>query len=445
MQFSGILRSLTNARVSGTCRYAAHSASTLIAVRNNSTYEVVVAGGGSGGISVGCRLSDKLGAGNVAIIEPNDTHYYQPLWTLVGGGAKSLSSSAKAMKDVMPPKATWIKNEVKEIDPETNSVTLENGEKVFYKYLVVALGIKVKFEDIKGLPEAFSTPGVCSNYSPKTVEKTFNALQDFKEGNAIFTFPKPPLKCPGAPQKIMYLADSYFRKHGKRQNANIMFNTSGPAIFAVKKYAEALMKVVEEKDITLNFGLNLVEVKPDTKEAVFEKMSSPEETVSYNYEMLHVSPPCGPLDVVKSSKIADAAGFVDVNKETMQHVKYPNVFSLGDCSNIPTSKTAAAIACQNAILSKNLLAVRAGGKAIPSYEGYTSCPLITGYNSCILAEFDFDLQPLETFPINQGKPRWSMYYMKADVMRMIYWQMLLKGRWSGPKTFRKIMHLGMSR
>nr|XP_002129153.1 sulfide:quinone oxidoreductase, mitochondrial [Ciona intestinalis] len=417
----------------------------VFACRGNASYEVLVAGGGTGGISSGARLANKLGKGKVAIVEPADNHYYQPLWTLVGAGAKPMSSSQKSMKDVIPPKATWIKDSIQQFDPENNQVILGNGEKVSYKYLVVALGIKLQFDRIKGLPEAFDTPGVCSNYSAQTVGKTLEALQDFTEGNAIFTFPTPPLKCPGAPQKIMYLADEYLRKHGKRDKATVMFNSAGPSIFAVKKYAESLSKVVASKDIVTNFGLNLVEVKPETKEAIFQKVANPEELVTYKYEMLHVSPPMSPHEVVKTSGLADAAGFVEVNKETMQHVRYPNVFSLGDCSSVPTSKTAAAVASQNAILSKNLLSVMSGGQCTPLYDGYTSCPLITGYSKCILAEFDFDLAPLETFPLDQGKQRRSMYHMKADVMPAIYWDMMLKGRWSGPKQFRKAMHLGMSR
>jgi len=413
--------------------------------RHQSCFEVVIAGGGSGGISVAARLARKLGKNKVAVIEPADKHYYQPIWTLVGAGAKSLSTSGRGMKDVMPNGVTWIQNKVSSFDPKNNSVSLDNSEQITYKYLVVALGIKLRFDKIKGLPEAFSTPGVCSNYSVDTVESTFKSLQNFQEGNAIFTFPPPPLKCPGAPQKIMYLADEYFRKTGKREKANIMFNSAGPSIFAVQKYAKSLLKVVERKNITLNFGQQLIEVKPDCQEAVFQQGSDPDDLITYPYQMLHITPPMSPHDCLKDSELTDASGFVDVNKHTTQHKTFKNVFSLGDCSNIPTSKTAAAIASQNAVLVENMLKERSGGKVEEKYDGYTSCPLITGYKSCILAEFDFDLSPLETFPINQGKERRSMYHLKADMMPFIYWNQMLKGRWSGPKVYRKMMHLGLSK
>jgi len=194
-----------------------------------------------------------------------------------------------------------------------------------------------------------------------------------------------------------------------------------------------------------NFGTKLVEVKPEEKIAVFEKVASPGELVEYPYEMIHVSPPMSTSSVIKESKLADAAGFVDVDKTTTQHNTYKNVFSLGDCSSIPTSKTAAAVASQNKILSENLLRVRNGDEALSKYDGYTSCPLITGYNSCILAEFDFDLSPLETFPFDQGKERRSMYHAKADMMPKVYWDYMLKGKWGGPKPVRKLFSLGMSK
>lgn len=418
---------------------------TTTTIREKScSYEVVVAGGGSGGISTAARLTKQLGKGIVAVVEPADNHYYQPIWTLVGAGAKSLESSGRPMKEVIPPDATWIKNRVTAFDPDENRVILDNGDEVNYKYLVVALGIELRFDKIKGLPEAFETAGVCSNYSPHTVGKTYEALKNFKEGNAIFTFPPPPLKCPGAPQKIMYLADEYFNKHGKRDKATMMFNSAGPSIFAVKKYADELTKVIAQRNLKTNFQSNLVEVKPDSKEAVFKKLDT-NETVTYQYEMLHVTPPMSPHDCVRESPLADENGFVMVDKTTTRHARYANVFSLGDCSSIPTSKTAAAVASQNAILSKNIMNVMNGRPVEPLYDGYTSCPLITGYKSCILAEFDFDLAPLETFPVDQSKERRSMFHMKADVMPIIYWNFMLKGKWAGPKAYRKMLHLGMSK
>ncbi|XP_040979641.1 sulfide:quinone oxidoreductase, mitochondrial isoform X2 [Aquila chrysaetos chrysaetos] len=388
-------------------------------------YEVLVLGGGTGGITMSARMKRKVGAGNVAVVEPSKTHYYQPLWTLVGGGAKQLATSARPTGSVMPKGVEWIKSRVTALDPDKNCIWLENDIK------------------IKGLPEGFHHPKIGSNYSVHTVEKTWKALQDFKEGNAIFTFPNTPVKCAGAPQKIMYLSEAYWRKTGKRSKANIMFNTSLGVIFGVKKYADALLEIIKERNITVNYKRNLVEVRADKQEAVFENLDKPGVTEVHQYEMLHVTPPMGPPDVLINSPVSDEMGWVDVDKETLQHKKYPNVFGIGDCTNLPTSKTAAAIAAQSGVLDKTISLVMKNQLPTKKYDGYTSCPLVTGYNKVILAEFDYNAQPLETFPIDQSKERITMYHMKADMMPFLYWNALLKGYWGGPAPVRKLMHLGL--
>ncbi|KAG8440527.1 hypothetical protein GDO86_006321 [Hymenochirus boettgeri] len=317
-------------------------------------YDVVVLGGGAGGIAMSARMKRKVGSGNVAVIEPSETHYYQPMWTLVGGGAKKLASSARSTASIIPSGVKWIKSEVKGFDPDKNCIRIDDDKEISYKYLIVALGLKLQFEKVKGLPEGFNYPKIGSNYSVKTVEKTWKALHDFKKGNAIFTFPNTPVKCAGAPQKIMYLSEEYLRKTGKRSDANIIFNTSLGVIFGVKKYADALLEIIKQRNIQVNYRHSLIEVRPDRQEAVFENLDKPGETKVFQYEMLHVTPPMGPPDVLVNSPVADAAGWLDVSKDTLQHTKYPNIFGIGDCTNLPTSKTAAAIAAQSAVLDRTI-------------------------------------------------------------------------------------------
>ncbi|XP_064169343.1 sulfide:quinone oxidoreductase, mitochondrial isoform X2 [Anguilla rostrata] len=406
-------------------------------------YKVLVLGGGSGGITMSARMKRKVGAENVAVVEPSESHYYQPIWTLVGAGAKTVKSSRRPTASVVPSGVKWIKSSVQEVNPDKNTVRTADGQEISYQFLIVALGLQLHYEKIKGFPEAFEHPKIGSNYSVETVEKTWKALQDFKEGNAIFTFPNTPVKCAGAPQKIMYLSDAYFRKTGKRPRANILYNTSLPVIFGVKKYADALWKLVKSRDLNVNLRHNLIEVRPEKREAVFEKLDSPGETVAYEYEMLHVTPPMGPPEVLKGSLVSDADGWVDIDKNTLQHKTYPNVFGIGDCTNLPTSKTAAAVAAQSAILDRTISKVMKKEKPDRKYDGYTSCPLVTSYKTVILAEFDYNGEPLETFPVDQSKESRIMYHMKADLMPHLYWHGLLRGLWGGPGPYRKIMHLGM--
>ncbi|CAL1271672.1 unnamed protein product [Larinioides sclopetarius] len=419
---------------------------SLSHIKLKESCKILIAGGGTGGITMAAKML-RLGEKDVTVIEPSEKHYYQPLWTLVGGHKKSLQSSCVPTSSVIPKGVNWVKDKVIAFDPSSNAVHTEKNGKIQYDYLIVALGIKLAYEKIKGLPEAFNTKGVCSNYSSQYVEKTAKAMEDFQEGNAIFTQPLNPIKCAGAPQKIMYLAEEYFTKTGKRNKANIIFNTALPVIFSCKKYADALEQVAKQKDISVNYCHNLVEIKPESKEAVFQKLGAEGSsgTEILKYEMLHITPPMVPPPSIRESALADGSGFMDVNKNTLQSTKFDNIFGLGDCTNIPTSKTMAAVASQSGVMAQNLKLAMKGKILTQGYYGYTSCPLVTGYNKGILAEFNYELLPEESLPIDQGKERVLFYYVKKDILPILYWKFMLKGRWSGPKFIRKLLHLGISK
>lgn len=391
-------------------------------------YQIVIVGGGTAGITVASRLLRKNQSlkGKIAIIDPAEYHYYQPLWTLVGAGASSLKSSRKDMKSVIPEGVQWIKNAVSSFQPENNSIILGDNSVVSYEFLVVAPGLQINWSSIKGLKENIGKNGVCSNYSPDYVRETWRQISKFKQGNAIFTHPNTPIKCGGAPMKIMYLAEDYFRKHNIRSNANVIYKTPKDALFDVGKYNKELEKIVEERDIIVDYNYNLVEIDGDKKEATFEHIKT-NDRKTIDYEMLHVTPPMGPLRVLKESTLSDSDGWIDVNPTTLQHKSYSNIFALGDASNVPTSKTGAAIRKQAPIVVNNLLQVMDNEMLTHHYDGYTSCPIVTGYNKLILAEFDYNKKPKETFPFNQAKERRSMYIFKKDLLPKMYWYGMLKG------------------
>ncbi|MBM4255527.1 MAG: NAD(P)/FAD-dependent oxidoreductase [Deltaproteobacteria bacterium] len=390
-------------------------------------YRIVVVGGGTAGITIAARLAHKVPPSEIAIIEPSDKHYYQPLWTLVGGGVFPKQQSEHDERALIPPGTTWLRDAVTEFSPDTNTILTREGKRVHYDSLIVAPGLQLDWDKVKGLKESLGRDGVCSNYSYDTVDKTWEFIRACRSGNAIFTQPSPPIKCAGAPQKIMYLADDTFRKNGVRQQTNVIFTSAAAAIFAVKKYAQALDTIVARRQIDARFQHNLVEVRSASKEAVFQRLDTKEEVV-LPYNLLHVTPPMSAPDFIKRSPLANETGWVDVDKQTLQHVRYPNIFSLGDASSLPTSKTGAAIRKQAPILVQNLLAARQGKSLTARYDGYTSCPLVTGYGKLILAEFDYDLKPQETFPFDQGQERYSMYLLKAYGLPALYWHGMVKGR-----------------
>ncbi len=390
-------------------------------------HEVLIIGGGSGGLSVAARLLNQPDAPQVTILEPAEHHYYQPLWTLVGGGVFPREASARPMASVMPRGATWLRERVESFAPETHEVVLAGGRRLAYRYLVVAPGIQLNWGDVEGLPEALGHGGVCSNYSYETVPYTWEAIQSLREGNAVFTFPATPIKCAGAPQKIMYLAEEALRRRGVRSQVRITYASATPGIFGVPKYAAALSQIVAARDIHTEFRKNLVALRPASKEAVFRDVADGSELLM-SYDMIHVTPPQGAPSFVASSPLADGAGWVEVDQYTLQHVRYPDVFSLGDASSLPCSKTGAAIRKQAPILVQNLLGHRAGRTLDGRYDGYASCPLVTGYGKVILAEFGYGGKILESFPFDQARERYSMYALKAHGLPSLYWNGMLQGR-----------------
>jgi sulfide:quinone oxidoreductase len=268
---------------------------------------------------------------------------------------------------------------------------------------------------------------VGSNYSFDTVDLTWKAIREFQGGTALFTNPSGAVKCGGAPQKIMYLADDHFRKNGVRQKSQVIFASALPNLFAVERYRPTLEQVAARREIACRFRLELVEIRPATREAVFRNLDTQEQTVIH-YDLLHVTPPMGPPEFIAKSPLADAHGWLDVDAKTLQHTKFANVFGLGDCANLPTSKTGAAIRKQAPVVVANLRAARAG-KPLPSqYDGYTSCPVVTGIGKLVLAEFDYHKQPQETFPVDQSQERWSMWLLKRYLLPVMYWNGMLKGR-----------------
>jgi sulfide:quinone oxidoreductase len=394
-----------------------------------ASYDILIIGGGTGGISVAARLrlDARTACLSIGLIEPSTVHFYQPLWTLVGGGVVDKAASARPMADFIPDAVDWVQDRVAEVDPVAKLVHTEGGRRIAYGHLVVAAGIQLDWNKISGLLGHLGEGGIVSNYSEPHVPKTWEAIRTFTGGNAIFTFPSTPIKCAGAPQKIMYLADDALRRQGVRERSKVIFASAGAAIFGVKHYAVPLNKIVARKQIDTHFRHDLVAVRPQSREAVFRNLDQGTELV-LNYNLLHVVPPMSGPNFLKAGPLVNAGGWVEVDKHTLQHTRYPEVWSLGDCSSLPTSKTGAAIRKEAPVLVENMLAVREGKAPTASYDGYASCPLVTGYGKLILAEFDYDGKPAESFPFDQRQERYSMWVMKVHALPELYWNGMLRGR-----------------
>ncbi len=391
-------------------------------------HQIVIVGGGNAGISIAAQLLRKDSSLDIAIVDGAKKHYYQPAWTLVGGGEFDIQDTERDEASVIPSGATWIQQMVAGFKPEENKITLADGTDLGYDYLIAAPGIQLNWGEIKGLKENLGKNGVCSNYSFATAPYTWECIQKTIGGKAIFTNPHTPIKCGGAPQKIMYLAADYFKKLGI--DSQVEFWSGGTRVFGVEKYENTLKKVIARYGIQTQFFVKLDEIDGPNKKAKFVGIGESNKDQEYwvEYDMIHVTPPQSAPDFMKTSPLANAAGWLDVEKHTLQHIKFNNIFGCGDAANLPASRTGAAIRKQAPVLVSNLLAVMKGKSMTASYDGYSSCPIITGYDKLVLAEFDYNNKPVETFPFDQSKERWSMYQMKKYLLPYLYWNQILPGK-----------------
>ena len=267
-------------------------------------HQVLIVGGGAAGITVAARLKRFRPSLEVAILEPSSDHYYQPGWTLVGGGLFTLEQTRRNEASLIPEGVSWIREGAAGFDPAANTVTTTGGQTLSYDALVVATGMKLCWEAIKGLPEALGQGGVCSNYAKEFAAYTWECIQHFQGGNAVFTCPPMPIKCPGAPQKIAYLADDAIKRDpAVAAKSKVIYATATPGIFGVPTYAAPLREVVARKGIDARYNHVLTEVRAASKEAVFKVSKEGEEPREevIPYALLHVTPPMAAPDVVAQS------------------------------------------------------------------------------------------------------------------------------------------------
>ncbi|MCL7408234.1 bifunctional protein tyrosine phosphatase family protein/NAD(P)/FAD-dependent oxidoreductase [Marivivens donghaensis] len=399
----------------------------------DASFDVVIVGGGAGGIAVASSLKARKPDLDIAVIDPADIHYYQPGWTMVGAGVFHPQETAKTMGSLIPKGVHWIKSAVAAFEPKDNAIILDGCRVVGYKRLIVAPGIKLDWNRIEGLVDTLGKNGVTSNYRYDLAPYTWKLVQELKEGKALFTQPPMPIKCAGAPQKAMYLSGDHWFKNGALKNIDIQFMNAGGVLFGVKDYVPALEKYVEKYDASLNFFHNLISIDGPAKKATFAvaKPETEATTVTVEFDMIHVVPPQVAPDFIRVSPLADAAGWVDVDQSTLRHKTYDNIWSLGDVMNAPNAKTAAAARVQAPVVAENVCADIDGKSAVAQYNGYGSCPLTVERGKIVLAEFGYGGALLPSFPkwINDGtKPSKLAWWLKETALPPIYWKAMLRGR-----------------
>ncbi|GBQ43617.1 FAD/NAD(P)-binding oxidoreductase [Komagataeibacter sucrofermentans] len=404
----------------------------LASTARGLTYDVVVVGGGAAGLSTAASILKRRGGITLAIIEPSGSHFYQPGWTLVGGGVFKQSQTRRSEKKLIPAGADWVQAAATGFEPEANLVHLSDGSSIRYEVLVVATGLTLDWDAIEGLSETLGRNGVTSNYRYDLAPYTWQMVQTLGRGNAVFTQPPMPIKCAGAPQKAMYLACDAWRRRGLGDNINVSFHTATPGLFGVKEFVPPLMDYINRYHIDLCLKSNLTKVDGKGRIATFENVAADgsKTTSEVEFDMLHVVPPQRAPDVIRNSALAGDGGWVSVDPATLRHTKFANVFALGDVAGTSNAKTAAAVRVQAPVVAVNVLATLDHKPAVADYDGYGACPLTVERGKIVLAEFAYGgkLAPtLPTWLLNGRKPTHLAWFLKEWVMPALYWDGMLRG------------------
>jgi sulfide:quinone oxidoreductase len=395
-------------------------------------FDVVIVGGGSAGIATAASLLKRKPNLSIAIIESSDVHYYQPGWTMVGGGIFDAPVTRRLQASVMPEGTTWVRAAASGFAPDDHRVILSDGSDVRYRVLVACPGIKLDWDAIPGLRETLGRNNVTSNYGYDLAPYTRKLVDALEGGRALFTQPPMPIKCAGAPQKAMYLSCTRWEKAGILSRIDVQFHTAGAVLFGVPAYVPALMEYVERYNAHLNFESKLVAIDGPAGMATFEQKHG--DTVvraEERFDMIHVVPPQTAPDFIRSSPLAAASGFIDVDEATLRHTRYANVFALGDACSASNAKTMAAARKQAPVVAVNVLAALEGKPPVADYDGYGSCPLTVESGKIVLAEFGYGGKLLPSFPkwlIDGTRPSRLSWLLKDTILPPVYWHGMLKGR-----------------
>jgi len=422
--------------------------------------KIVIVGAGTGGIITLSRLRRVLKNPDITIISPNETHLYQPGQVFMAAGLYEYEDIVGDNNDFIPDDVEWIKDKVTTFDPDNNRVITRGGKEVKYDYLVVATGISSNWNDIEGLTaDKLGKDGITSVYLNDTEKGTadggihtwewFNQIKaDAKAGKkprVILTQPGTPIKCGGAPQKILYLCNDHLKKEGL--SAEFIFATAKGKLFGLKEIDASLHKVQERYgNIENKFGHDLKSVDTEKKTATFKHkyeiqgeydedieeydVIEKEEEVTLDYDYIHIVPPMGAKGSISYSQLAwqtgSAKGCMEVDRYTLQHRRYKNVFGIGDVCALPYGKTGGSARHHGPIVVGNLIAQMEGRELTEKFDGYTVCPLKTQYGKIILAEFNYEgLAP--SFPLDPAVPRYTWWAFDLYMLKPMYWNLMMRG------------------
>ncbi|GAA1823468.1 NAD(P)/FAD-dependent oxidoreductase [Agromyces salentinus] len=408
-------------------------------------HRIVIIGGGNAGLSVAGRLQRK-GIDDVVVIEPRGQHRFQPLFSHVAGGVARASMAVRPQASVMPEGVGWLQETVMDLEPDADAVVLASGARVTYDQLIVCPGMQLDWDAVPGLTAALGTPSVASHYEFDLVPKASRLLRDLRSGTVVFTQPPGPAKCAGASQKPMYLACDYWRATGVLGDIRVVMVVPDPTIFGIPEIDRELERKIAEYGIEVRYGIelrsvdganNTVEIGPVSggpgAGAGFSAGSGSGSVEQLHYDVLNVVPPQSAPDWLKSTSLpaaGDSGGFVEVDPETLRHVRYDNVWALGDAAATRNSKSGGALRKQTKVVAENVLTLLDGREPATRYDGYTVCPFTVSRSTVVFAEFDdaYRLKPTIPFWTSLSRERRLSWLFDRHILPWVYWHMILKGR-----------------
>lgn len=394
---------------------------------------IVIIGAGAAGTALANRLVRRLEGAQITIVDPRQRHLYQPGLTLVATGLKPadyvVSDTARWLSDGV----NWLPEKVAAVDPERKTVSTEGGQTLGYDWLVVAPGLVLDHDAIEGFSlDMVGENGIGALYAgPEYAARTWQAAGRFTEegGTGIFTRPATEMKCAGAPLKHTFLIDDIARRAGNAGKMNMVYAAPQGSLFGVPIVAEKVRMLFSDRGIETRMKHTLKALDAGAKKATFADADGFDVEMEYDY--IHVIPPQRAPDFVVQSGLSWAdkwtdQGWVEADRATLRHLRYPEIFALGDVAGVPKGKTAASVKWQVPVVEDHLVAAIEGRDGTEVYSGYTSCPLITRIGRAMLVEFDYDNNLVPSFPgmIAPLEELWISWLMKEVALKATYNAML---------------------
>ena len=399
-------------------------------VRTNA--RIVILGAGAGGTAFANRLVRRLEGAQITVIDGRAQHWYQPGFTLIAAGLKPAGYSVSQTTDWLPAGARLIAEYAAAIDPVAKSVTTTGGQRVDYDFLIVATGLTLDWGAIEGFStDMIGRDGIGAHYhSPEAAAATFRAMEDFvaRGGQALIGRPATEMKCAGAPLKLAFLLEDLATRKGNRANLRLTYTAQNKALFGVPIVSEKVRMLFGERGIDVAYDHVLKAIDPARKVATY---TTPDGDKELGYDFINVIPPQRAPQVVREAGLSWAdkwtdQGWLEVDSKTLRHLRYPEIFALGDVAGVPKGKTAASVKWHQPVVEDHLVAALQGREGTETFNGYTSCPLITRVGRAMLIEFDYNNNLVPSFPgiIPPLEELWISWLMKEVALKATYNAML---------------------